>query len=629
VSIPDTLHGVIMARVDRLDEDLKQVLRLASVIGRTFLYPVLRGISEVELALEDCLGELQAHELVLEKTRQPELEYIFKHALVQEATYESILLQRRRDLHSRVARTVEALFADRLEEFYGLLAHHYSQAEDWEKAQEYLFKAADQAGRISADAEALAHYERALGAYSQAFGDRWDPLERAVLERKIGEAFWRRGDHEQAERHCRTALELLGRPLPRTRARLVGQILREVLGQVWHRLRRLSPSAGWGVDAPPPIEEQARLCVALIWITVVNHPEMFLLLALRLINLAERERNLPALVPGASALGTAADVFGLPQLAAGYHQRAVRAAELSGSPQALALALQNLTFHELGTGEEQAAAEHARRATALYDSAGDLKGWGTARYQQALVQLRAGDLVEAEALARETMGTFEDGVDGWARWMQGEVLGSALTSRGSYAQAREVLYQTLEHAQRAPNHGLILRVSAPLAASYRLEGDLGHAREVLDAGGAVRQQHGIRWPLQTGPLQCEVVAVLLAEYESKSENRRPEALREAGEACVRAVKIAKKYRPVMPRALRWRGTYEWLRGDERAALSSWESSAREAAARGWRYELALTEIERGLRLADEEALRRGHALAVQMGAVREAARAEEALSHLS
>ena len=104
ISIPDTLQGVIMARVDRLDEDLKQVLRLASVIGRSFFYRVLDSIAEAERDLDRSLADLEARELVQEKARDPELEYIFKHALVQEATYESILLQRRRELHRRVAR---------------------------------------------------------------------------------------------------------------------------------------------------------------------------------------------------------------------------------------------------------------------------------------------------------------------------------------------------------------------------------------------------------------------------------------------------------------------------------------------------------------------------------------------
>ena len=116
------------------------------------------------------LDELQAVELIREKQAAPELEYIFKHALAQEATYESILLQKRRELHAAVGQAIETLFADRLEEFYSLLAYHYAKAEAWEKAQEYLFKAGDQAGRMAADAEALAHYQQAMAAYARLWG---------------------------------------------------------------------------------------------------------------------------------------------------------------------------------------------------------------------------------------------------------------------------------------------------------------------------------------------------------------------------------------------------------------------------------------------------------------------------
>ena len=138
----------------------------------------------------------------------PELEYLFKHALVQEATYGSILRQRRLELHRRVGECIERLFPERLDEFYGLLAHHYGQAEDWPKAHEYLLKAADEAGRIAADAEALGYYRRALETHAQVFGDRWEPVERAALERGMGEAFFRLGRHEEAR----------GAPVPRPRS---------------------------------------------------------------------------------------------------------------------------------------------------------------------------------------------------------------------------------------------------------------------------------------------------------------------------------------------------------------------------------------------------------------------------
>ena len=172
ITIPDTIQGVIMARIDRLDEEVKQVLKTASVIGRAFLYRLLKEVTEAVKELDDDLDRLTATELIREKQKIPELEYIFKHALVQESTYESILLKKRHELHGRVASAIETLFSDRLEEFSSVLAYHYAKAELWEKAQEYLFKAGDQAGRIAADAEALSHYHQALETYTRVFGDK-------------------------------------------------------------------------------------------------------------------------------------------------------------------------------------------------------------------------------------------------------------------------------------------------------------------------------------------------------------------------------------------------------------------------------------------------------------------------
>ena len=110
VSIPDTIQGVIMARIDRLDDEVKQVLKTASVIGTAFLYRLLKAVTEAVRELDRHLDHLTASELIREKQKVPELEYIFKHALVQESTYESILLRKRMELHSKVASAIETRF---------------------------------------------------------------------------------------------------------------------------------------------------------------------------------------------------------------------------------------------------------------------------------------------------------------------------------------------------------------------------------------------------------------------------------------------------------------------------------------------------------------------------------------
>ena len=91
-----------------------------------------------------------------------ELEYLFKHALAQEVAYESILASKRRERHLKVAGSIEKVFSERIHEFYGMLAYHYSRAENHKKAEEYLIKAGEEALKSSASIEALNYYQEFL-----------------------------------------------------------------------------------------------------------------------------------------------------------------------------------------------------------------------------------------------------------------------------------------------------------------------------------------------------------------------------------------------------------------------------------------------------------------------------------
>jgi len=138
IQVPDTIQGIIAARMDRLDESLKQTLQVAAVIGRDFAFRILQAITGLQEGLQSYLLNLQHQEFIYEKSLFPELEYIFKHALTQEVAYNSLLLKRRKEIHERIGKAIEELYADRLEEFYEMLAHHYSRSENLEKAYHYL-----------------------------------------------------------------------------------------------------------------------------------------------------------------------------------------------------------------------------------------------------------------------------------------------------------------------------------------------------------------------------------------------------------------------------------------------------------------------------------------------------------
>ncbi len=155
IQIPSSIQGIIAARMDRLEESLKRLLQVASVIGRDFAFRILQAITGMRKELKSCLLNLQGLEFIYEKTLFPELEYIFKHALTQEVAYNSLLPKSRMEIHERIAQAIEALYADRLEEFYGMLAYHYDKSQNLEKAIEYWRLAARRSLRMYAVNEAI------------------------------------------------------------------------------------------------------------------------------------------------------------------------------------------------------------------------------------------------------------------------------------------------------------------------------------------------------------------------------------------------------------------------------------------------------------------------------------------
>jgi len=138
IQVPETVQGIIAARMDRLEKVLKETMQVASVIGREFAYRILQMLTGMQDELRAYVFNLQELEFIYEKSLFPELEYIFKHDLTQEVAYNSLLLKRRREIHERTGKAIEELYSDRLEEFYEVLAHHYSRSDNLEKAYEYL-----------------------------------------------------------------------------------------------------------------------------------------------------------------------------------------------------------------------------------------------------------------------------------------------------------------------------------------------------------------------------------------------------------------------------------------------------------------------------------------------------------
>ena len=170
VTIPDTLSGVLSARIDRLPDNTKRVAQTAAVLGRIFAHRALVATcaeapppERIE-DVEPHLGVLTYEELVRERDRDPELEYIFKHALTQEAAYELLLIRRRKELHRRAGEVLERLYPEQQGELASALAYHFRLGEQWQSAADYSMHAGAQAAKVYAVSEAFEHYENAYEA---------------------------------------------------------------------------------------------------------------------------------------------------------------------------------------------------------------------------------------------------------------------------------------------------------------------------------------------------------------------------------------------------------------------------------------------------------------------------------
>ena len=162
VSIPDSLQESLMARLDRLPA-VREIAQLGAVLGREFAYEMMRATSIFEESrLQDGLGRLVEAELLYQRGRPPRSRYIFKHALVQDAAYQSLLKRTRQQYHAQVAALLETQFADMVEAHPELAAHHHTEAGSAKEATGYWLRAGLKAVQRSANEEAISHFNKGL-----------------------------------------------------------------------------------------------------------------------------------------------------------------------------------------------------------------------------------------------------------------------------------------------------------------------------------------------------------------------------------------------------------------------------------------------------------------------------------
>jgi tetratricopeptide (TPR) repeat protein len=596
--IPDTVQGLIIARIDRLDQEVKSVLRSASVVGRCFLYRVLRSLEALAPSLDKALQQLQSTEIIRENKAIPELEYIFTHALVQQATYESILLKQRKLLHKEVAHAIETMFKSRLEEFYGLLAYHFAKAEAWEKAHKYLMAAGDQAGKIAADAEALIHYKEALSTYERAFGDHWETLQRVSLERKIGEALYRRGEMKPALEYLHRSLSLLEKPMKTkqwsVRFAILGAIMKHAWRRIWKWFHQTPPSDNVG----PEVVEEDRIYVPLAWIYGYLDPEMFMYTVLRRLNASESNGYAYGIATVSTGMGFICDYLSFPALARHYHQKSVEESEKLKNPAALGLACFGMAYYEQLQGNWTAAIEQGKKGAASYRMAGDLRGWAECfTYGVLFSYITTGETKRCIAESEELIKLGKEVNDKTILCRSLHVQSLLMIRTGKYEESVPLLKRALRLAESIPDYIARSEIGALLGECYLYSEELERALEILEESDRINTEHRI--PLLMTNLIFWLAEAYLVFAEKEKIDHNNDWLQKARHACKNALKAGKGSRAKLPRAIFLQGKYFWLQKKPAKARKLWLRSRELAEEMDLNYEIGLIDKEMEARLKAE------------------------------
>ena len=193
--VSPSIHGVIASRLDLLEKEEKRILQEASVIGRVFLYMILKRITELKDHIDNCLGGLEGLDLIRMKSVQPDPEYMFKHAMTQEAVYNGLLKRERQAIHEQIGLVMEQLFHDRLSEHCESLAFHFKRGQSPVKAVNYLIESGEKSISMYAVHESHEYFAEAYDLLiNTSDGSKQQEILLIDLLIKWASVFYYRGD---------------------------------------------------------------------------------------------------------------------------------------------------------------------------------------------------------------------------------------------------------------------------------------------------------------------------------------------------------------------------------------------------------------------------------------------------
>ncbi|HET89506.1 MAG TPA: tetratricopeptide repeat protein, partial [Chloroflexi bacterium] len=478
ISMPDTLQGVLMARLDRLDEPSRWTAQLASVVGRVFPFDILVHIvPENGSRLNRCLVQLQQYETIRETRRMPELLYTFKHAMMQEVCYRSLLTRTRRQYHCKIA---EYLAISRsagrrdAESNIPLIAHHAFVGQDWQRALQYQLQAGQQAQKFFANQGAIEHLENALRS-AEHLDESATGEQRQTIHAALGELLTITGQYDHAREHLDLALALaVERDDQDAHAHACRWFARG------YELRGEYPAAfDWidrGLDVLSGREtgEAAELfLIAGLIHTRQGEYDKALSRCQDALRIAQELGELTVLARAYNLLGHITRLRGASASAIEHFQQAFDLYERAGDIQGQATVHNQIANAHFDLGQWQEASHHYHRAREIFDQTGDVYNHVIADNNLGGIARNQGRLDDALAFYEEALTSLKQ--IGGSLFVQGALhmnLGATFVRRGEVEAARQHLETSLSQFEQAQVRDFLPELYRHLAQAALIAGDL-------------------------------------------------------------------------------------------------------------------------------------------------------------
>jgi tetratricopeptide (TPR) repeat protein len=616
--LPSTLTEVLLARLDRLESQVRSVAQVASVIGRSFAVRLLAQVVGREAAALDMpLTALRQAEIAFPR-RGSDLEYVFKHVSMREVAYNTLVQKRRQELHLATARAIAELYPS--DEYVEMIAYHYARTEEHGEAAQWLERAGDRAAGVYANETSLDNYKEARKRLELSGAE---PVALALLDEKLGRVLATMNRYDEA-------LEVLERP---------AEVYREA--RDLESVARVTALIGWTHRyCGTPQEGIARIQPVLELVTWTGPSQGLASLHLALAYLhfgsgkyqesleaAERAGELARAVGDGLTLagaemrrGTALTMVGRADEGTRVLEASIPLLESAGDLSTLAIALNNLASNYQSEGDLERALERGRQAMSTHERVGNTASIGFVELGLGEINLYLGDWEEAEVAIEHGAATLQSVGASWYAPFAPLHRGHLKLRQGRWDEARNYLNEAIALAE--PIGELqILEIGSWLMAELEIrEGRAEDARSRME-------------PLaEKGSLyQClHLTNLAWAQLMMGDPNRAAETANQA-----LAIADEKHQRLWMPDALRVQGMIlarQELWGEADSAFEEAISMARSGScpypeARAL-YEQGLMHKQRGATRQAEDCLSGALAIFQRLGALKDVEWTERELTVL-